>query len=110
MNRTFITNLTHFLDEKGAVPDQLAKPARQLVENLGAIVTHMTRHASGNFHTHLPCWGRLGRKACPGTIEAGVRVTDFAIIWYCPTCEDKGLITHWEGSFFDCSEDIDRMS
>jgi|GEM_PF-2540801 hypothetical protein len=42
MNRTFITDITHFLDEKGAIPPDLPKPAINLAENLGKIISHAT--------------------------------------------------------------------
>ena len=42
MSQTWVTNLTHFLDEKGAIPDALPKPARELAENLANLVANAT--------------------------------------------------------------------
>ena len=42
MSRTFTTNLTHLLDEKGAIPGSLPKQAKKLAENLGSIVSNVT--------------------------------------------------------------------
>lgn len=107
MNQSFITNITHFLDEKGAMPEDIPKPARVLAEHLGAIIAAATRRSTSTLRTDVRCWGKLHKKRCPGLIEAGIKASDFHILWLCPVCKNEGVITDWIGSVFDCFDDND---
>jgi uncharacterized protein with PIN domain len=48
----YISNMTHFLDEKGNIPTEIPSQANE-------------------------------------------------IYWYCPDCENEGVISHWKGSRWD---------
>lgn len=42
MSRSFVTNIQHFIHEKGAIPESMPRQARKLIENLGSIVACVT--------------------------------------------------------------------
>ena len=99
MSRSFITNMSHFLDEKGNIPQSLPKRAKQFAENLGAIVACVT--AQRSLGTMLACWNKINRKKCSGIIDAGIELGSFNIFWHCLECGDHGSISGWENTFWD---------
>jgi len=102
MNQNSMTNITHFPDDKGAIPASLPAPARKLAENLGRIIASVTSATRLDFETEICCWGRFKNKPCRGEIEAGALPEHFAIVWHCPECGDRGSISDWENTFWDC--------
>lgn len=102
MSQTWVTNLTHFLDEKGAIPDALPKPARELAENLANLVANATIEPQLGPRANVTCWSTLGKKPCHGRIEAEVSFDLANILWYCIECGEDGAISQWENSFWDC--------
>lgn len=102
MAGVFVTNLTHFLDERGLVAPSRG-PARRLAEHLTSIVA-MTSAEPETPNDGSPgsirCRRRPGRKPCPGYIEAGYGAS-LEIVWWCKYCGDRGVITEWRGSFWD---------
>lgn len=102
MSQTFVTNLTHFLDEKGSIPDSLPRPARKLADNFTHIIANVTTEPRLNIRPNLACWGKLGKKKCHGSIDASIDLDTFNICWHCSACGDNGSISQWEGSFWDC--------
>lgn len=42
MANTFVTNITHFLDENGAIAEILQSPGKELAENLTKIIACVT--------------------------------------------------------------------
>jgi len=101
MSRTFTTNLTHLLDEKGAIPDSLPKQAKKLAGNLGSIVSNVTIEPKLAPRTNVTCWGGTSKNKCHGNIDSSLDLDSFNIIWHCFECGDNGAISHWENSFWD---------
>jgi hypothetical protein len=101
MPGTLITNLTHFLDERGCIAP-MEGPARRLAEFLTGIVAAMT-HDMDEPALPTRCRRRPGRKPCPGILDTqfGGDFEDLAILWRCPECGDHGMITHWQNTFWD---------
>lgn len=98
-----ITNLRHYLDEDGNLPD-LPAPALDLAFHLGAIVGWVSRCPSESLTlTNVRCHQRSKRRRCLGEILARLDRTTGAIEWTCPLCDDSGMITGWEGSPWDRS-------
>lgn len=98
---TLTTDLQHFLDEDGAVPD-LPAPARALITFLGAITAWVTvRDLAYPRRTNVACRWRKARGTCPGTIDATYDTASGAIFWTCPDCGDEGTILGWEGTLWD---------
>ncbi len=101
MPDTWITDLTHFLED-GRPHPQLPGPALKLAAHLGAIVVAVT---STDLDSPLGvrCRRRPGRKPCPGQIEAFIDAESNHIHWLCLACGDNGLISNWENTLWDCS-------
>jgi hypothetical protein len=99
---TWVTDLRHFLDERGALVD-LPSPALNLVLFLSSIVAWVTSGRSlATLRTNVPCRRSPGRRRCRGEILAAfVQEEPGAIGWRCPACGDNGVIRGWEGTRWD---------
>ena len=97
----WITDLRHFLDEDGNIPE-IPKPARRIAEYLGGIVKAVTTRQDGELATGVRCrrWPR--HKRCPGEIIAFID-EQHCISWSCPVCMDNGVISGWKGTIWDWS-------
>lgn len=103
MSRSFITDMQHFIDEKGAIPESMPRQARQLAEKLGSIVACVTSQPSTLPKAVVSCWGKIKGKPCSGKIDAGIDLGSFNILWHCLKCGDNGSISNWEHTFWDDS-------
>lgn len=104
MGDTWITDLTHCLDENGRIGPQQG-PARRLAEYFTSIVAMVSRPElviPPEFRVR--CRRRPGRKPCPGDIEADLDPETEDIVWWCPVCGDKGYIRNWKGTLWDCRD------
>jgi len=103
---TWITDLTHFLDEDGQIaPD--SGPARRLAEHLTAIVA-MASYPELVIPSEyqVRCRRRPGRKPCGGHIEAGLDPDTEDIMWWCTQCDDKGYIRSWKRTMWDLGDAV----
>ena len=99
MGDTWITDMTHFLDQWGQPAEFRGS---RIAKHLGAIVSYLTSSPSDTMcELPLSCRRRPNRKACPGKIHAGFEPGTDNIIWSCPVCDDRGLIHHWQNTFWD---------
>jgi len=97
-----ITDLQHFLDENGAIPEDIPAPARNLALFLCSIVGWVTSHEVGRYErTNVLCRRSPGRRRCAGIIHAWLGADDATIIWECPNCHDFGTIRGWEETPWD---------
>jgi hypothetical protein len=80
-----ITDLRHFLDERGCIAP-MPGPARRLAEFLTNIVATIT-HDMDEPVAPIRCRRRPGHKPCPGLLDA-----QFG---------DEGVIRGWEDTFWD---------
>jgi hypothetical protein len=106
MANTWIIDLTHYLDERGATVT-VPSPARRLAEHFGAIVRAVTWDPVGaGTGSSVRCRRRPGRKPCRGHIRAAITLDDrMDIVWECPLCGDNGVISNWHGTMWDCLDD-----
>ena len=44
-------------------------------------------------------------KHCPGMIQTDQDTETEDIIWWCPVCNDTGVISSWQGTIWDLSDD-----
>ena len=103
MSRSFVTDMQHFIDEKGAIPESMPRQARQFIENLGNIVACITERLGAPSKTAVSCWNKINGKYCTGKIDAGIECGSFSILWHCLKCGDNGIINNWEHTFWDNS-------
>jgi hypothetical protein len=94
----FVSDLRHFLD----MPDDTPGPARKMAEHLGNLVRAATATEAGAaWVSALPCRRRPGRRPCPGRIAVFRPDLPARIEWRCNSCGDEGVISGWEGTYFD---------
>lgn len=100
--RTWVTDMRHFLDAAGVIPDDLPGPAVNLVLFLGAIVAWVTSGRSvTDLRTNVSCRRSPGRRRCPGDILASFEPDGATISWHCTGCGDNGVTRGWEGTAWD---------
>jgi len=105
MANTWVTDMTHYLDPDGELPD-LPGPALNLAIHFGSIVSWMTsrEHLDEIETSNVWCRRRPGRTRCLGEIEAWFDESTGSIRWQCPFCGDNGYISGWEGTLWDRGE------
>lgn len=96
-----VADLNHFLD----LPDDAAGPTVRLAGQLIAIVRAATARAGGRpWVSALTCSRRPNRQPCSGVLAIERTDVPSSISWWCTSCGDDGVITHWERSLFDLRE------
>ena len=102
IGNTWVTDMGHFLDDAGAIPEDMPGPALNLALFLGAIVAWVTSGRSApDRRTNVACRRNPGRRRCPGEIRAFFEADGAAISWHCPVCGDNGVTRGWEGTPWD---------
>ncbi len=100
MANTWITDMTHFLNTEGKVPEGLH--SHRLISHLGGIIAAATSEPSGTQRQFdVACRRKPGSKLCPGIIHPGFEPSTSNILWQCPVCGDQGLIRNWQGTPWD---------
>ena len=104
MSDTWVTDLTHFLDEEGGIAPSEG-PVRRLAEHLAAIVSMVSRpEIIPPPEYKVSCRRRPSRKPCTGAIEADLDPETEDIVWWCPVCHDNGYIRNWKGTMWDFTD------
>ena len=93
----YITNATHFLDEKGAIGPQHG-PGRKMADFLGTVIVAATLQDTGLKQPN--CF------KCAASVKTHAPVSG-AIEWICAGCGESGRITNWEGTLWDMSTHTD---
>ena len=96
----YISNMQHFLDETGNIPIQMPKQARELASFMAFVVDTTTKTLSSTLtSTDIRCFN----KGCHGLIKTALMRKTEEIHWYCPDCENEGVISGWQGTKWDNS-------
>jgi hypothetical protein len=99
---TWVTDMRHFLDARGAIPTAIPGPALNVALFLGAIVAWVTSgRSSTDPRTNVACRRRPRRRGCAGEIAAAFEDDGATIVWRCPVCGDNGVARAWEGTPWD---------
>lgn len=102
MANTWVTDMRHFLDDAGAIPEDMPGPALNLALFLGAIVAWVTSGRSAAAQrTNVSCRRSPGRRRCRGEILASLEADGSIIAWHCPLCGGNGVTRGWEGTRWD---------
>ncbi len=101
MGDTWITDLTHFLED-GRIAADLHPEAFRLAEYLGTLVMVATTWPpDGPYAAAQPCRRRPGRRPCPGSVIVERSEVPPSIRWGCSTCGDGGVTSGWRGTPWD---------
>lgn len=96
------TLITDFRDLPELSDDEIER-GRSLPAFLAYVVTVASaEEAEAHVRSPIPCRCRPSRRACPGVILIDRHAGRSEIEWHCSECEFNGVITHWEGSSWDC--------
>jgi hypothetical protein len=104
MADTWITDITDFLDDKGEMVSEPAQ-ARKLGEYFAAIIV-MSSYPEPEFPAgyRVICRRRPNRKPCQTELVGFIDPETDDIVWMCPKCNDRGLISNWRGTIWDMSD------
>ena len=90
--------MPHFLDEKGNIPKEMPKEARELASFSALIVDTTTKTLPSTLtSTDIRCFN----KGCHGLIKTALKHNNDEIHWYCPECENEGVISNWQKTKWD---------
>jgi hypothetical protein len=109
MANTWITDITHFLDVGGELIKEPMQ-ARKLGEYLSAIVVVASYPDPEYEGFKVLCRRRPNRKPCLTEIAAWIDPETDDVVWICPVCRDKGIVSNWRGTVCDMSECEDLSS
>jgi len=106
MADTWITDITHFLDETGEMITE-PKEARKLAEYFASIII-MSSHPEPEYPPEYKvlCRRRPKRKPCLTEIAGWLDPETDDVVWICPKCRDKGIISNWRGTIWDMSDSV----
>jgi hypothetical protein len=93
-----ISQMRHFLDEKGEIPTEMHKDARQMAGYLAMIIDATTITRPSTLTTSDV---RCIKKGCHGMIKTSLDKESMRIHWFCPECENEGIISNWEKTKWD---------
>ncbi len=100
MNQTYVTDITHYLDETGELAE-MPGPARKLASFLVLLIDATSQVGPvRNFDTNIRC----RTDACSGSIRTSLSSLDEEITWHCPDCEHNGVIRNWQGTKWNQTE------
>ena len=94
----YISNMTHFLDDTGNIPKEMPKQTRELASFMALVVDTTTKTCPQTLTTtDVRCF----QKGCSGLIKSALRPDTGEIHWYCPDCENEGVISEWQKTKWD---------
>ena len=98
----YISNMTHFLDERGNIPKQMPKEARELASFFALVIDTTTQiNLSILSSTDIRCF----EAGCLGTIKSELLAESNEIHWLCSKCQNEGRISHWQGTKWNNSSE-----
>jgi hypothetical protein len=62
MNRNFVSDINHFLDENSAIPSTLTPEGKNVAEGLSKIISCVTKGPRKSPKTAVQCWSEVSRK------------------------------------------------
>ena len=84
--------MTHFPDEQGNIPTKMPREARELPSFMALVVDATTKLLPSTLtSTEI----RYFKKGCHGLIKSAMSPDGKEIHWYCPECENEGVISEW---------------
>jgi|SRR6185369_12029513 len=104
MADTWKTDFTHFLDKEGNLISEPAQ-ARVIAEYFASLV-FMASFPDVEYppEYRVFCRRRPKRKPCLVEIAAFIDPHTDEVVWMCPKCQDRGIITNWRHSMWDLSD------
>jgi len=89
----YVTDVRHFLDEKGAIGPKKG-PGKVFAQFIVGIVSSATDRGARGVASPK-CF------KCKQVAVAAVVDQDACIVWSCPACHSEGRISNWRGTLWD---------
>ena len=102
MSGTYVTDITHYLNEAGELVGEMPAEARQLASFLTLLIDEASRSLPIQDHDSGV---RCRVPSCQGSIRLTLETPSDAIVWHCPTCGHNGIIHNWQGTKWNRSEE-----
>lgn len=97
----YITNIQHLLDASAKMPEEMPNEAKELIGFLTLVIDATTKNLPHTLtQTDINCF----EKGCSGMIKTAFRPDTEEIHWYCPDCENEGVISGWQKTKWDNRE------
>ena len=92
MSGTYVTDITHYLDEKGGLAE-MSEEARQLASFLVLLIDAVTpAFPAVDYDSRIRC----RKDGCTGSVRCSLSSIADEISWYCPDCGHNGVIRNWQ--------------
>ncbi|UFS71162.1 hypothetical protein LPW11_02970 [Geomonas sp. RF6] len=107
MSQTWLTDMTHFIDEDGELISEPyhAKRLGEYIASIVLMVSYPTAEIPPEYR--VVCRRRPKQQSCGEEIAGFVDPDTEKIVWVCPRCGDRGFISNWRGTVWDLSEVVD---
>ena len=94
----YITNIQHLLHASAKMPEDMPDETKELIDFLTQVIDATTKTLPDSLTTiDVKCF----KKGCSGIIKSAFRPDTEEIHWYCPDCENDGLISGWQKTKWD---------
>jgi len=102
MSGTYVTDITHYLDERGELAT-MPSPAKKLANFLVLVIDSATSVGSTNYDdTGIRCRA----EGCSGSVLSRLTEDAKEIHWHCPICGHNGVIRNWQNTKWDRRKSI----
>jgi hypothetical protein len=99
----YISQMPHFLDDKGNIPKEMPKEARELASFLALVVDATTKNSPFTLtQTDIRCF----EKGCQGLIKSEILGKNDDVHWVCSKCPNEGVISKWQKTKWDNRRNI----
>jgi hypothetical protein len=94
----YMSQMPHFLDDKGNIPTEMPKQARELASFMALVVDTTTKTLPAKLtSTDILCFN----KGCHGWIKSEVLKPNNEIHWVCSKCQNEVRFTEWQKTKWD---------
>lgn len=93
----YVTDIRHYLNEEGEIPDVLPQEARELASFVLLVIDAVTTSYPDprwSIETKITCL----TKGCTGEVIGALDTVQDPIHWYCLDCGELGIISGWRES------------
>ena len=94
----YITNIRHLVSASKRMHGEMPEEARKLAAFLPKVISETTRILP---FTLTPIDVKCFKNGCEGSIKSAIRPDNDEIHWFCPVCENEGLINSWQRTRWD---------
>jgi hypothetical protein len=100
VGNTWVINMAHY-DYPEEEAHHLPREAVRLATYFASIVERTVGRPAPGGSTGVRCRRRPGRVPCSGVVQSELRPNGGELRWWCPVCEDNGVISNWAGTRWD---------